>query len=136
MLGSSCLATPEILKRHMPQNKAMISMILSASYKNAIIFLMLEEKDKKKRISKQSYTSFYLVHMINQMYQSILLFIMNMLHAMVQSFILQFVLISIINSSGDHVLKDPWQVKSISGVRTRPLRILEALNCKKFGAQK
>jgi hypothetical protein len=48
MLGSSCLATPEILKRHMPQNKAMISMILSASYKNAIIFLMLEEKDKKR----------------------------------------------------------------------------------------
>jgi hypothetical protein len=48
MLGSSCLATPKFLKRHMPRNKAMISMILSASYKNAIIFLMLEEKDKKK----------------------------------------------------------------------------------------
>jgi hypothetical protein len=32
----------------MPRNKAMISMILSASYKNAIIFMMLDEKDKKK----------------------------------------------------------------------------------------
>jgi hypothetical protein len=53
----------------------------------------------------QSDTSVYLVHRIKQMY-SVLIFIMNMLHGMVQSFLPQFILVYIISSSGDHVLKD------------------------------
>jgi hypothetical protein len=58
-----------------------------------MIFLVLEEKKRteKRRINKQSYSSVYLVHRSNTNVSSVLIFIMNMLHDMVQSFLPQFV---------------------------------------------
>jgi hypothetical protein len=52
-----------------------------------------KEKDRKKKgwINKQSYSSVYLVHRTNANVSSVLIFIMNMLHDMVQSFLPQFV---------------------------------------------